>query len=603
MTVIVFICISTPLFSKDISVDTNILDKRREVLEYNLLKLCNGLQELCNSMKFKIGQKKHKLFYASELLRDREGNLIQYENLKSKSEEGAFISLLGDVMNGIFEYCYKSNNFSEFKKCLKNKWKKSRPNEKPKSLVDNLKEKIEACKEDESTANDFLEVTFNYKNSQIDNLPGVNVDKANIRILQEVLYSKGAQGSISDSFYKNKQSSPSAMLSGNKNANKKGLARVNHELDNKIDREKLTGKLIKPTSKDDPDVKKFLIMLKKRKDEHLGKRVFAYSGHGVPCVGQNIEKSNCIVLPTIPAKYILFESIVDAYEPDHIFLDSCHSGAGVLAVNYQKKLSGYNNQTGFSLIASSSGSQVAADDSLRGGRLFHSMKSLLSGENVCNMDFDHDGEISERELSASIYSVFLNQSCISEKIRGLVRQNKYLEIASRTQTPITISKSSCFAKLTSKMKEKCGITERKGNEHPTCSESIDKSAQSFERMQQVLKNPFKVFSTNGYNIGSSRGLGRLVSCDERNRSRRIKYRPENSEYKQHDFNDVLSFFDSWRQDEMKKIQSDCISDKNGKCNSSLTTVKLKENALISLKQRFLEIRNFVKKKIIKKSKN
>lgn len=240
---------------------------------------------------------------------------------------------------------------------------------------------------EESKVTQVLNIGFDYTGNTegLSELPGVNVDRKNFQDINHGLYGKEVTSkSINDADISNAPNVKEAFLK-----KLRGFSREN------------TG----------------------------GKAALNYSGHGVRCKKPGGEVTWCIALPVKELKvnkedyfplpessnenvFILTENlknsmvtvseINDAYPSKVAMIDSCHSGE--MAVEMMN-IQGRNGQDSTFVLAATVGSNVAYDDA-PGGRLMSALKQLVtsSDENLCKLDFNQDGQISEREALAGIFS-------------------------------------------------------------------------------------------------------------------------------------------------------------------------------------------------------
>ena len=97
---------------------------------------------------------------------------------------------------------------------------------------------------------------------------------------------------------------------------------------------------------------------------------------------------------------ITAEELINAYPAQSFIIDSCHSGQ--MALEVKKRL---GDENGSFVFASSLGSNTAVDSDNGGGQLIESLVKMLESkdEDLCKLDFDNDGQISEREAYAGVF--------------------------------------------------------------------------------------------------------------------------------------------------------------------------------------------------------
>jgi hypothetical protein len=173
-------------------------------------------------------------------------------------------------------------------------------------------------------------------------------------------------------------------------------------------------------------------------------RAINFAGHGVRCRKPGGEITWCLVLPggenlrqtdvlitygggnllTLNEKtekyLVTSEELLSAYPAKSLMLDSCHSGQMVIDVE-----NNIGNQTGTFVFASTLSSNIAYDftssGSEEGGRLFSNLEKLLStsDENLCKLDLNRDGKVSQREAYMGIFAANVNIEKISREPEGL----------------------------------------------------------------------------------------------------------------------------------------------------------------------------------------
>ena len=436
--------------------------------------------------------------------------------------------------------------------------------------------------EDKGKISEVLNITFDYSLSEtklFDPISGVRKDRKTLDKLNHKLYGEDVKvSSISDQ-------NILATIPPEDNPFKNKMRFKNTEEENtaydKFFKESNNNEIINRNIK--------LTFLKKLKDlsqsDSAKNRAINFSGHGVRCQTQDEELQKkyqwCLILPgpvglrqkhisviegeavlklgtsDDMSKYVVTaKELVDAYPAKNIILDACHTGQAVIDLKTE-----LGEHQGTFVFATALGSLQAMDGD-QGGVLFSSLNSLLdaSDENLCTLDLDNDGSISQREVYMGIFinNLFINPNEINS-FKGVAYNNSSFP---NTQLPFSNATNQCFV-MPSKM---CEQTKAQ-NLLSTCDSEINKQESLNENLADLFRNSGKLSFLNKKSkrkfykreLGETKGVRVVEIKDDKNPVTQApsKKRIDGIEEKQFEY--LKKFFKDWQVDNQKSFANKCKS--------------------------------------------
>ena len=434
--------------------------------------------------------------------------------------------------------------------------------------------------EGNANISEVLNITFDYSLREtrfFSALPGVRKDRESLEKLNRKLYGEDvkvrsitdqdilATISPEDNPFKNKMSF--------KNAEEENTAY--DEFYKESDKNEIINENIKST------------FLKKLKDlsqlDPEKNRAINFSGHGVRCQTHDDRLQDkyqwCLVLPSPVrlrekhlsvidgeailnietademSKYVVTaKELVDAYPAKNILLDACHTGQAV--IDLKRDLGKHH---GTFVFATSLGSLEAVDGD-QGGVLFFSLNSLLdaSDENLCMLDMDNDGSISQREAYMGIFinNLFINPKEINS-FKGVAYKNSSVP---NIQLPFSNATNQCFL-MPSKM---CEQTKAQ-NLLPTCESEINKQMSLNKNLADLFINSDKLSFLNKKSeqkfykreSGEIKGVKVVENKDDNNSIAQGPSKERVDGIKEKQFEYLKKFFDDWQKDNQKSYAANC----------------------------------------------
>lgn len=210
--------------------------------------------------------------------------------------------------------------------------------------------------------------------------------------------------------------------------------------------------------------------------------VFAFSGHGTNCAdsGRPDEVGWCIYVQR--GVLISDREIFDILKPSGMILDSCFSGRIEQRLGTIHAKDSFAGTDGVFLFASAHAQQIATDTQ-SGGILTNALQNMMnaSSEQICGMDMDQDGQISEREVAVAMLMGFYNRTTASNaafygRPRGLIDlgdEYKHRSFSDRGQTPVSVVRDRCMFKVSPQAGCSINNGPRSGAGHDSRNSCVD----------------------------------------------------------------------------------------------------------------------------------
>lgn len=269
--------------------------------------------------------------------------------------------------------------------------------------------------------------------------------------------------------------------------------------------------------------------------------------------------------------FITEEEIMRELKPKSMFLDSCHSGKVSDILIKQKN--NINNVGGTFVFAASLDTQQASEGYYtRGGYMtdtVHRIVTQMNSKVACLMDWEGNGEISDRAISVASMLAFtppnVRLNSLESNPANFVSSNTSLQTSDKAQMVASNPNGKCFMRhqFTCPLKDKNipkkedkNLCEKSTNNFFNISKNINemlKQRSEFNKyLSKELDNNLKNNQQRGLtrqdscNQQAARGLGRVTEC------------PNSSPATESDENNAATVF-------LSKFKNEIIEDYNKAC--------------------------------------
>lgn len=368
-------------------------------------------------------------------------------------------------------------------------------------------------------------------------------------------------------------------------------------------------------------IKKYSKNFKKSNGEK-SKIYLNISTHGIRCKKSNGEIQWGIIIP--PKKLILSTSspskddpeylfncedetfkkmfvsandIVNEISPDGIIIDTCYSGEfekNIISTNLN-----YLKKDGLFIFTSALNNmmseEVTAENKQQSGVLFESLNRIIDSPQICSLDINQDGELSQEEIGFYFLSVYTTLAQDELPINKLLSEYNQLEKKKQTHKDLNYNlgtakvNDKCFYKIPEVAN--CPNKPNLSSQQMTCSDKLNIIEDATDRLKSLFNNKSLTFVNRENNRRNETSViqknlielsSQSVSPNNSVEKNLLNQKKENF-YIDHRRAEAINFFGDYIRQHTAEAEQTCgLNPKDSHCHPNIKSMENLKNQLYQI---------------------